>query len=58
MNRRTRARWGIALSVFGALGCAELLKNGTVLPNTNTLKPVTKDNVVQAREEFMAISGG
>lgn len=50
-------QWGDQAG-FGALGCAELLKNGTVLPNTNTLKPVTKDNVVQAREEFMAISGG
>lgn len=50
-------QWGDQAG-FGALACAELLKNGTVLPNTNTLKPVTLDNVVEAREEFMAISGG
>jgi hypothetical protein len=50
-------QWGDQAG-FGALACAELLKNGTVLPNTNTLKPVTKENVVEAREEFMAISGG
>ncbi len=49
-------QWGDQAG-FGALGCAELLKNGNVLPNTNTLKPVTTENVVEAREEFMAISG-
>lgn len=50
-------QWGDQAG-FGALACAELLKNGKVLPNTNTLKPVTTENVVQAREEFMAIAGG
>jgi ribose transport system substrate-binding protein len=50
-------QWGDQAG-FGALGCAELLKNGTVLPNTNTLKPVTTENVVEARKEFMEISGG
>ena len=50
-------QWGDQAG-FGALACAELLKNGKVLPNTNTLKPVTTDNVVEAREEFMKISGG
>ena len=50
-------QWGDQAG-FGALGCAELLKNGNVLPNTNTLKPITTENVVQAREEFMAIAGG
>ena len=50
-------QWGDQAG-FGALACAELLKNGTVLPNTNTLKPITSENVVQAREEFMAIAGG
>jgi ABC-type sugar transport system substrate-binding protein len=50
-------QWGDQAG-FGAVACAELLKNGKVLPNTNTLKPVTKENVVEAREEFMAISGG
>jgi ribose transport system substrate-binding protein len=50
-------QWGDQAG-FGAVACAELLKNGKVLPNTNTLKPVTTENVVEAREEFMAISGG
>jgi ribose transport system substrate-binding protein len=49
-------QWGDQAG-FGALACAELLKNGKVLPNTNTLKPVTKENVVEAREEFMKIAG-
>jgi len=50
-------QWGDQAG-FGALACAELLKNGKVLPNTNSLKPITTENVVEAREEFMAISGG
>jgi ABC-type sugar transport system substrate-binding protein len=50
-------QWGDQAG-FGALACAELLKNGKVLPNTNTLKPITKENVEQARKDFMAISGG
>jgi ABC-type sugar transport system substrate-binding protein len=50
-------QWGDQAG-FGALACAELLKNGKILPNTNTLKPVTTANVVQARKDFMAISGG
>ena len=50
-------QWGDQAG-FGAVACAELLKNGKVLPNTNTLKPITTENVVEAREEFMAISGG
>ncbi len=50
-------QWGDQAG-FGALACAQLLKNGTVLPNTNTLKPITTDNVVQARKDFMAIAGG
>ncbi|HEY7701600.1 MAG TPA: substrate-binding domain-containing protein [Candidatus Limnocylindrales bacterium] len=49
-------QWGDQAG-FGALACAELLKNGKVLPNTNTLKPITKENVVEAREEFMKIAG-
>jgi ABC-type sugar transport system substrate-binding protein len=49
-------QWGDQAG-FGAMACAELLKNGNVLPNTNTLKPVTTDNVVEAREEFMKIAG-
>ncbi len=50
-------QWGDQAG-FGALACAELLKNGKVLPNTNTLKPITTENVVQARADFMAIAGG
>ena len=50
-------QWGDQAG-FGALGCAELLKNGKILPNTNTLKPITTENVVEAREEFMKIAGG
>jgi ribose transport system substrate-binding protein len=50
-------QWGEQAG-FGALACAELLKNGKVLPNTQELLPVTTENVVQAREEFMKISGG
>ena len=37
-------QWGDQAG-FGAMACAELLKNGNVLPNTNTLKPITKENV-------------
>jgi ABC-type sugar transport system substrate-binding protein len=47
-------QWGEQAG-FGALGCAELLANGNVLPNTQELKPVTKANVVEAREEFMKL---
>lgn len=50
-------QWGDQAG-FGALGCAEFLKNGKILDNTNVLKPITKENVVQAREDFMAIAGG
>ncbi len=50
-------QWGDQAG-FGALACAELLKNGKVLPNTNSLKPITTENVVVAREEFMALAGG
>ncbi len=49
-------QWGEQAG-FGAPACAELLKNGNVLPNTQELKPVTKENVVEAREEFMEIVG-
>lgn len=50
-------KWGEQAG-FGALACAEFLKNGKILPNSQVLLPVTKDNVVQAREEFMKIAGG
>ena len=50
-------QWGDQAG-FGALGCAEFLANGNILPNSNVLKPITTENVVEAREEFMSISGG
>lgn len=50
-------QWGEQAG-FGALACANLLKDGKVLPNTQELKPVTKENSAAAREEFMKIAGG
>jgi ABC-type sugar transport system substrate-binding protein len=50
-------QWGEQAG-FGAKACAELLKNGKVLPNSQVLKPVTKENSAAAREEFMKIAGG
>ncbi len=50
-------QWGEQAG-FGALACANLLKDGTVLPNSQELKPVTKENSAAAREEFMKIAGG
>jgi ABC-type sugar transport system substrate-binding protein len=49
-------QWGEQAG-FGALACANLLKDGTVLPNSQVLKPVTKENSAAAREEFMKIAG-
>ncbi len=40
---------------FGALACAELLKNGKVLPNTQVLLPITKANSAQARVDLQKI---
>jgi ribose transport system substrate-binding protein len=45
-------QWGDQAG-FGALACAEFLKAGKILPNTQELKPVTKANVEEARTEFM-----
>jgi ribose transport system substrate-binding protein len=50
-------KWGEQAG-FGAPACAEFLKNGKILPNTQELKPVTKENVEQARKEFNEIVGG
>ncbi len=50
-------QWGEQAG-FGATACAELLKNGKVLPNSQELKPVTKENSAAARVEFMKIAGG
>jgi ribose transport system substrate-binding protein len=49
-------QWGEQAG-FGALACAELLANGNVLPNSQVLKPVTKENSAEAREEFMQLVG-
>lgn len=40
---------------FGALACAEFLKNGKILPNSQELFPVTKENSEQARKDLQAI---
>ncbi|MEP7240444.1 MAG: sugar ABC transporter substrate-binding protein [Devosia sp.] len=42
---------------FGAVACAAFLKNGEILPNTQTLKPVMKDGVDQARKELAETMG-
>lgn len=47
-------RWGDQ-AAFGAVACAEFLKNGKILPNTQELLPVTKENLAQAREDFLKI---
>ncbi len=39
-------------AAFGGPACAQFLKNGVILPNTQTLKAVTKDGVAQARKEL------
>ena len=39
-------------AAFGAVACAQFLKNGVILPNTQTLKTVTADGVAQARVEL------
>ena len=36
-------------AAFGGPACAQFLKNGVILPNTQTLKAVTKDGEVEAR---------
>jgi ABC-type sugar transport system substrate-binding protein len=47
-------RWGEQAG-FGAGACAELLKNGKVLPNSQVLFPITKDNSAQARTDLNKI---
>jgi ABC-type sugar transport system substrate-binding protein len=41
-------------AAFGGPACAQFLKNGVILPNTQTLKAVMKDGVDQARKELDA----
>ena len=44
-------------AAFGGPACAQFLKNGEVLPNTQTLLPVMKDQVAAARVELDRILG-
>jgi ribose transport system substrate-binding protein len=39
-------------AAFGGPACAQFLKNGVILPNTQTLKAITKDGVAEARKEL------
>ncbi len=41
---------------FGALACADFLKNGIIRPNTQVLFPVTKANSAEARRRWMLSS--
>ncbi len=41
-------------AAFGGPACAQFLANGVVLPNTQTLRPVTKADTAQARAELSA----
>ena len=43
---------------FGALACAELLANGRILPNTQTLLPIQLEQVDVARADLDRILGG
>ena len=43
---------------FGAIACAEFLANGRILPNTQTLLPIQKDQVDEARRDLDLILGG
>ncbi len=42
-------------AAFGGPACAQFLGNGEVLPNTQTLKPVTKAETAEARAALAAI---
>ncbi|MBA2576182.1 MAG: sugar ABC transporter substrate-binding protein [Euzebyaceae bacterium] len=42
---------------FGAVACAALFATGGVMPNTQQLIPVTKDNAEEARADLEAILG-
>jgi ABC-type sugar transport system substrate-binding protein len=44
-------------AAFGGPACAQFLKNGIILPNTQTLRPVMKDQVATAREELDRVLG-
>ena len=47
-------RWGDQ-AAFGAVACADFLKNGVIRPNTQELLPITKENLAEARKDFLAI---
>jgi len=47
-------RWGDQ-AAFGAGACADFLKNGVIRPNTQELLPVTKDNLAEAKADFLKI---
>ena len=42
---------------FGALACADFLKNGIIRPNTQVLNPVLKDGTAAARADLDSILG-
>ena len=44
-------------AAFGGPACAQFLKNGVVLANTQTLMPVTKENSAAARTALDSILG-
>jgi ABC-type sugar transport system substrate-binding protein len=44
-------------AAFGGPACAQFLQNGEILPNTQTLLPVMKDQVAAARAELDRILG-
>ena len=48
--------WLLAL-VLTAIACATLLSGGGVLPNTQELNPITKENSAAAREDLNKILG-
>jgi ribose transport system substrate-binding protein len=50
-------RWGDQ-AAFGAVACADFLKNGVIRPNTQELLPVTQENLAEARADFESIMGG
>jgi ribose transport system substrate-binding protein len=51
-------KWG-EQAAFGGTACAQFLANGKILPNTQELFPVTKENSAQARADLNKfLSGG
>jgi ribose transport system substrate-binding protein len=50
-------QWG-AQAGFGALGCANFLGKGVILPNSNVLLPILQANEPQARIDFLKLTGG